>query len=157
HDHMFDPISQKEYYQVRAIFEPHQVRTDRIPGQPDVKKDGLVRAYDANLTVPTYFFLRGDDRYPDTSKTIPPGVPGSLGSKPFRVEPVKLPPDAVSPDRRPWVVGELLRGGEEAIREARVDLETARKNAPATVPLAEADLAVAEARHLALTLVVEAE
>ena len=32
HNHMTDPISQKEYYQVRAIFEPHQVRTDKIPG-----------------------------------------------------------------------------------------------------------------------------
>ena len=32
HDHMYDPITQKEYYQVRAIFEPHHVRTDRLPG-----------------------------------------------------------------------------------------------------------------------------
>src|SRR5678809_1084633 len=31
HDHMTDPISQSEYYQLRAIFEPHQVRTDRMP------------------------------------------------------------------------------------------------------------------------------
>jgi hypothetical protein len=27
HDHMTDPILQTDYYQVRAIFEPHQVRT----------------------------------------------------------------------------------------------------------------------------------
>src|SRR5256885_15864604 len=46
HNHMFDPISQKEYYQIRAIFEPHQVRTDRLPGQIDTAKDGLVRVYD---------------------------------------------------------------------------------------------------------------
>src|SRR5204862_6883381 len=46
HDHMFDPISQAEYYQIRAVFEPHQVRTDRIPGQLDTAKDGLVRVYD---------------------------------------------------------------------------------------------------------------
>ena len=32
HDHMYDPILQKDYYQVRAIFEPHQVRIDRVPG-----------------------------------------------------------------------------------------------------------------------------
>ena len=32
HDHMYDPITQKEYYRFRAIFEPHQVRTDRVPG-----------------------------------------------------------------------------------------------------------------------------
>src|SRR5207302_11426709 len=41
HDHMFDPVTQREYYQVRAIFEPHQVRTDRLPGQLDTEKDGL--------------------------------------------------------------------------------------------------------------------
>ena len=49
HDHMYDPIAQKEYYRVRAIFEPHKVRTDRVPGQPDIKKDGLPRVYDADL------------------------------------------------------------------------------------------------------------
>ncbi len=33
HDHMYDPIFQKEYYQVRAIFEPHQVRIDPVRGR----------------------------------------------------------------------------------------------------------------------------
>jgi len=50
HDHMFDPILQKEYYQMRAVFEPHQVRIDRVPGQPDVAKNGLPRVYDASPT-----------------------------------------------------------------------------------------------------------
>src|SRR5262249_12572714 len=43
HDHMYDPISQTEYYQLRAVFEPHHVRIDRIPGQADSKKDGIAR------------------------------------------------------------------------------------------------------------------
>jgi hypothetical protein len=47
HDHMTDPIPQRDYYAVRAIFEPHQVRTDRVPGQLDTGKDGLARAYDS--------------------------------------------------------------------------------------------------------------
>src|SRR5262245_40652415 len=53
HDHMYDPIAQREYYQFRAIFEPHDVRTDRIPGQPDIKLDGIPRAFDQNLHVTT--------------------------------------------------------------------------------------------------------
>ena len=50
HDHMSDPITQAEYYQVRAIFEPHQVRTDRVPGELDRAKDGLARVYDVDET-----------------------------------------------------------------------------------------------------------
>ena len=155
HDHQYDPLTQKEYYQVRAIFEPHQVRIDLIPGELDVKKDGLVRAYDANAAVPTYFFVRGDDRYPDKTKPIPPGVPEALGGKPFKVEPVKLPLPAVAPDKRPFVLAELIRGGEESIRQAKAALETARKTG--NVTLTEAELALAEARHRALTLVLKAE
>src|ERR1051325_656198 len=49
HDHMFDPILQTDYYQVRAIFEPYNVRTDKYPGEPDIKKNGLVRVYDKDL------------------------------------------------------------------------------------------------------------
>ena len=37
HDHMYDPILQSEYYQFRAIFEPHNVRADRVAHQADVK------------------------------------------------------------------------------------------------------------------------
>ncbi|MGV3486598.1 MAG: DUF1549 domain-containing protein, partial [Planctomycetaceae bacterium] len=32
HDHKYDPLSQVDYYRYRAIFEPHQVRLDPVPG-----------------------------------------------------------------------------------------------------------------------------
>ena len=32
HDHKYDPIGQTEYYAFRAIFEPHRLRTERLPG-----------------------------------------------------------------------------------------------------------------------------
>src|SRR5262249_1278280 len=79
HAQMFDPITQKEYYQVRAVFTPHKVRIDRIPGQADTKKDGISRVYDADLNEPTYLLVRGDDRTPDKSAALPPGVPAALG------------------------------------------------------------------------------
>ena len=48
HDHKYDPIAQTAYYQMRAVFEPHNIRTDRVPGELDVMQDGLPRAFDAD-------------------------------------------------------------------------------------------------------------
>jgi hypothetical protein len=108
HDHMYDPILQKEYYQVRAVFEPHQVRLDRRRGQPDTKKDGLARAYDADLAIPTYLLVRGDDRNPDKSKALSPGVPEALGGRFPAIGSVSLPLSARAPDKRDFVIDETL-------------------------------------------------
>ncbi len=115
HDHMYDPFLQREYYQARAIFEPHNVRIDRLPGEPDTKKDGLARVYDKELEAATYLFVRGDDRTPDKSKSLPPGVPEALGGE-YQVEPVKLPLLAHNPERRPFVIAETLASLEQEVR-----------------------------------------
>ena len=90
HDHMFDPISQKEYYALRAVFEPHQVRTDRRPGELDASRDGVVRVYDA-LPAPTWFFIRGDERHPLTNAPIATGGLIALGTVPGGRSAVNLP------------------------------------------------------------------
>ncbi|MCA9147305.1 MAG: DUF1549 domain-containing protein, partial [Planctomycetales bacterium] len=73
HDHKYDPISQVDYYRMRAIFEPHQVRLDAVPGQTDFEKDGLPRAFDAHPEEPTYLHIRGDAANPDKNRVITPG------------------------------------------------------------------------------------
>src|SRR5262249_5699387 len=99
HDHMFDPILQKEYYQVRAIFEPHNVRIDRLPGQPDVSKDGLPRVFDGAPDAKTFFLIRGDDRTPDLDRLMASGVPDALGGQWPKVEPRPLAPTVAVPDK----------------------------------------------------------
>ena len=106
HDHKTDALPQTEYYALRAVFEPHQVRLDAVPGQADTAVDGLPRVYDADLTVPTYFFPRGDERSPDKNRPIAPGVPSLLGGS-LEIVPVSLPPAAVAPQRRETVRRDL--------------------------------------------------
>jgi hypothetical protein len=89
HDHKFDPITTTEYYRLRAIFEPHQVRTDPVNGRRDTTKDGLVRVFDRDLTAPTFVFRRGDERNPDREHPLTPGVPEILGGK-FEPNPVRV-------------------------------------------------------------------
>ncbi|HYT92046.1 MAG TPA: DUF1549 domain-containing protein, partial [Gemmataceae bacterium] len=151
HDHMFDPILQTDYYRMRAIFEPYNVRTDRLPGEPDIKKNGLVRAYDATLDVPTLFYLRGDDRTPDKNRKIIPGVPEVLGGS-FAVRPVSLSPLACCPEKRPFVIDESLRAAEAALAEARAALAARPEN-----PLAALDVEVATTSQAALLAVLAAE
>src|SRR6185436_3569743 len=130
HDHKYDPISQTEYYQCRAIFEPHFVRTDRVPGQYDTDKDGLVRIFDVDTNPPTYLFIRGDERKPDTNSVIPPAVPAVFGGS-LKIAPVKLPRLAAHPDQREFAEHAAVEVAEKAIPSARSALEKLKADAKA--------------------------
>ncbi len=132
HDHFFDPFTQKEFYAFRAIFEPEQIRTDRIPNVADINKDGIPRIYDAKADAPTYLFHRGDERNPDKSKVIPPTVPAALGGS-FEIKPVALPRSEIVPDRRAFVLSDTRAAGETATQQARQKLAITRRNAVVAV------------------------
>ncbi|MDA1164423.1 MAG: DUF1553 domain-containing protein [Planctomycetota bacterium] len=118
HDHMFDPITQREYYSMRAIFERYNVRTDRVPGVLDTMKAGIPRAYDNALTTNTWFLEAGDERRPVKDEPIPAGVPTSLGGV-FAVQQVSLPRLAAKPDRRDFVRQDLLAEAETTSANAK--------------------------------------
>src|SRR5204863_2619056 len=89
HEHKFDPFQQEEYYRFRAFFEPYDVRTDPVPGQPDVFRAGLPRAFDSEprgidangpaIYAETYRLIGGDEKNPDKENPLLPAVPEILG------------------------------------------------------------------------------
>jgi hypothetical protein len=135
HEHKFDPVPQVDYYRLRAFFEPYQLRTDQLPGEPDLARDGLVRPFDCNPDAPTYLFVRGEERNPVTAKPLSPGVPEVLAFAEPAITPVALPATARFPGLRAFVLADHLRAAESRRAAARKSRQQA-----------EADLAGAAGR-----------
>jgi hypothetical protein len=158
HNHMFDPVMQSEYYEMRAIFEPHQVRIDRVPGELDTLKNGLARAYDADVK-PTLFFIRGDERHPDNDRKIEPGVPKFLGGS-LQIEKKQLPRYAAHPDFRPFVMSDTVAASEKALEIPRREYEAVRNDPTATAAQlsdAQFNLWALENRYQATVAIIECE
>lgn len=145
HDHLYDTISQEEYYRLRSIFEPHQVRIDRVPAEADTTKDGLCRIYDAELTVATYFFRKGDDRDPDKDRPIGPGVLKLLGNIPFEIKPVPLPAEVYYPGLQTHVRSQLRAAAEKEISTTAAELAKAKDEAKNAAKVAASPLDVGTA------------
>ena len=139
HDHKYDPIEHADYYRMRAIFEPLHVRLDPWPGETDLEKNGLPRAFDLHLDKPTYRHVRGDEMNEDRSKALPPGIPEVLAFASFTPESIRLPRVAVKPTLLPFVLEDQLRAAERETASAQTELGQAREalsNSPRPVPQA---------------------
>ena len=158
HDHKYDPISQEEYFAFRAMFEPIEMRHDRVAGEPDpgpFKKyvyaqsygpiaSGRIRIFDEKLDAQTRVYRGGDQRQIIEGKPpVPPGVPAFLGGS-FEVKQVNLPPRAWYPGLRPFVQQEEIARRQAAIPIAESELAAARQALEAQQPKLRELVAAAE-------------
>ncbi|MFM7844662.1 MAG: DUF1549 domain-containing protein, partial [Planctomycetota bacterium] len=127
HDHKYDPISQENYYQMRAVFEPYHVRVDQLPGEVDLAANGVPRAFDGLPDDPTYRLIRGQESQPDKTRVIRPGVPSMFSFADFEVQPVTLPRQAWQPGRQPWVIENQLALARRQQSAAASSLSDAKK------------------------------
>ncbi|WP_425613983.1 PSD1 and planctomycete cytochrome C domain-containing protein [Anatilimnocola sp. NA78] len=125
HDHMYDPLSQQEYYQLRAFFEPLEIRTDRVPGQTDVNLDGVVRVYDAKAETPTFLFMRGNEKDPVKDKPLAAQTPRVFRDVALALQQVSLPGEVSYPGMQRFIREEASSAAESEVTKARAELEKA--------------------------------
>lgn len=159
HDHKYDPISQEDYFRMRAFFEPISIRQDRVAGEADpgpfqeynystlrkIVRLGAVRIFDKTPDAPTWFYTGGDERNRVSSRgTMAPGVPAFLANSPVNVQPVSLPPTAWYPGLRPAIQQSMLAEQRSAIQKLDTEQTAARMAADAALPDLQAKLDHAE-------------
>jgi hypothetical protein len=161
HDHKYDPITHEDYFRLRAVFEPIEIRHDRVPGEPDPGvypkykygsayppiTSGLVRIMDERLDAQTFLYTRGEARNVVPGRPpIPPGPPEFLADASFRVDPVDLPAESHHPELKEFVRREELAKRQAVVAAAEEALEKARTTAGAGAPLPIEQAAVTAAR-----------
>lgn len=140
HDHKYDPITQEDYFRLRAFFEPIYIRQDRVAGEADpgpfqdydygklrkIQRLGVVRIFDKTPDAPTWFYTGGDERNRVKDRgSMSPAVPGFLAKSFSSITPIELPPRAWYPGLRPAIQATVLADARAAIHAAESEIVSA--------------------------------
>ena len=143
HDHKYDPITQEDYFRLRAFFEPMYVRQDRIPGEADpgpfqdydystlrkIQHLGSVRVFDKVPDATTWFYTDGDERNRDQERgSVAPGVPAVFTPTSLKINPIELPTVAWYPGFHPEIQATVRADAQAQLKLAETQLATATKS-----------------------------
>jgi hypothetical protein len=144
HDHKYDPISQENYFQMRAFFEPIAVRQDRSAGQADpgpfqeyqystlrkVQRLGRVSIYDKSPESPTWFYTGGDERNRQSDReSVRPDVPEFLKvAYEQSIQTISLPPYAWYPGLDPKIIETIIQQSDQELAEAIKEKDQIQKS-----------------------------
>lgn len=123
HEHKSDPITQTDFYRLRAFFEPHDIRTAPLTEGGDPQTHSMVRAFDGRPADPTFVFTRGDEARPETNRPVDPRVLGFLLPMPGEIREVPMPLEGFYPALSGKAVASALARSDAAVvaAEARAD------------------------------------
>ena len=97
HEHKSDPISQMDFYRMRAFFEPYDIRTVSLTEGGDPNANSLVQAFDGRMADPTFVFTRGDEARPETNQLVQPQILEFLMAKRAEIREVPMPLESFYP------------------------------------------------------------
>ena len=125
HDHKSDPLSQVDFYRMRAFFEPYEVRTNLLTYAGDARTNSLVQAFDGRLAEPTFVFTRGDEALPETNQAVRPHLPDFLVNTRPEIAPVALPLESYYPALSEAVVKDALTRNDASVLAAEQKADVA--------------------------------
>lgn len=160
HDHKYDPIKNDDYFALRAVFEPIEMRHDRVPGEPDPGPyptydygkaykpitSGQVRVFDKTLDAKTYAYLKGESRQIIPGRPpVEPGFPAFLGGRAFPVKPIALPDQVRQPSLEPFIRLDEIQKREKTLADAELHLMKIQSAKPGPAELQTASLQIKRA------------
>ena len=125
HDHKSDPMSQMDFYRMRAFFEPYDIRTTLLTEAGDPNANSLVQAYDGRLADPTFVFTRGDEARPETNQPVAAGLPVFLATAPSPIREIPLSVEVHYPALAESAVRSALARSEAAVVAAEKKADAA--------------------------------